>query len=38
MRRVRARVAYVVAVIGQEKARDQTTRLRVDFVEVMPPL
>ena len=38
MRRVRAQVAYVVAVIGQEKARDQTTRLRVDFVEVMPPL
>ena len=35
--RVREQVAYVVAVIGQEKTRDQTTR-RVVFVEVVSPL
>jgi len=35
MGRVRGRVAYVVAVIGQEKSRDQTTR-RVVFVQVVP--
>ena len=34
MGRVRGRVAYVVAVIGQEKTRDQATR-RVVFVEVV---
>jgi hypothetical protein len=35
--RVRGRVAYVVAVIGQEKTRDQVSR-RVALVEVVPPL
>jgi len=34
MGRVRGRVAYVVAVIGQEKTRDQATR-RVVVVEVV---
>ena len=34
---VREQVAYVVAVIGQEKTRDQATR-RVVLVEVVPPL
>ena len=34
--RVRGRVAYVVAVIGQEKTRDQVAR-RVVFVEVVSP-
>ena len=37
MRRVKERVAYVVAVIGQEKTRDQSTR-RVDLVEFVSPL
>ena len=36
MGRVRGRVAYVVAVIGQEKTRDQATR-RVVPVEVVSP-
>ena len=34
---VKERVAYVVAVIGQEKTRDQTTR-RVELVEFVSPL
>ena len=36
MGRVRGRVAYVVAVIGQVQTRDQVAR-RVDSVEVAPP-
>lgn len=34
MRRVREQVAYVVAVISQEKTRDQTCTRRVVFVGV----